>query len=80
MSEYNDVYEEEYICPKCKNSMESVWNDENVDDYNFDGKTLVCEVCGLEMPKEAYGFSSRKEYESWYDTAYERVYHDPNED
>ena len=80
MSDYNDIYEDEYICPKCKEQMELVWDDENVDEYNFDGKKLVCTNCQFEMPYEAYGFSSREEYESWYDETYERVYSDSEDD
>lgn len=74
MSEYDDIYSDEKVCPKCGGKMEMFTNDVNVDDYNFDGTFLVCEECGLEMPREAYGFSSREEYEEWYDNTYERIY------
>lgn len=76
MSEYDDIYEVDYVCPKCGGPMEFIWNDENVGEYNFDGKVLVCEDCGFMMPKDAYGFSSEDEYKAWYDEAYEKVYHD----
>ena len=66
----------DYVCPKCGGRMESYWDDENVDDYNFDGKFLACDDCNFRMPLEAYGFSSQEEYEEWFDSEYERVYDD----
>ncbi len=74
MDDYEDLYEVDYKCPKCGGAMEYFCFDENVDEYNFNGGVIVCEDCGFEMPEEAYGFSSREEYESWFDEAYERIY------